>query len=89
MLAHYCYKLGMNKEGNKILDQVARTSVEYLTWYAGLSIAQQNNSSNAIGRNVAILNNVLQISQETKGREIFNKYLPIFETFANKYNTGQ
>jgi hypothetical protein len=31
----------------------------------------------------------LQISQETKGREIFNKYLPIFETFANKYNTGQ
>ncbi|MBP1638061.1 MAG: hypothetical protein H6Q18_850, partial [Bacteroidetes bacterium] len=86
MLAHYCYKLGMNKEGNKILDEVARTSVEYLTWYAGLSVSQQNNESSSIGRNIAILNQVLQISQEAGTKEIFNKYLPIFESFANKYN---
>ena len=89
MLAHYCFKLGLINEGNKILDDVAKTSVEYLTWYASLTPSQQNSSGSSIGRNLAILNNVLQISQETPGKKIFNKYLPVFETFANKYQSAQ
>ena len=86
MLAHYYYQLGMNKEGNKILDEVAKNSIEYLNWYSGLNPSQQNSASNAIGRNMAILNQVLQISNDAKQKDLFNKYLTAFELFSKRFN---
>jgi len=86
LLAVYYYQVGMKAEGDKILEQVAIKSVEYLTWYASLKPSQQNVASNSIGHEMAVLNQVLQFSNQFDAKNIFDKYLIDFETFANKFN---
>ena len=86
LLAVYYYQVGMKAEGDKILEQVAIKSVEYLTWYASLKPSQQNVASNSIGHEMAVLNQVLQFSNQFDAKNIFDKYLKDFETFANKFN---
>lgn len=86
MLALYCYQVGMNEQGDKILDQVAGNSVEYLNWYASLKPSQQNISSNSIGHEMAVLNQVLQISSQGGSKVILDKYMKQFESLATRFN---
>lgn len=86
MMALYAYELGMREQGDRILDQVANRSVEYLRWYASLKPSQQNIASNSIGHEMAVLNQVLQFSSQYEAKNIFDKYLKEFEFFANKFN---
>lgn len=86
LMALYAYELGMREQGDKILDQVANRSVEYLRWYASLKPSQQNIASNSIGHEMAVLNQVLQFSSQYEAKNIFDKYLKEFELFVNKFN---
>ncbi|NLO72071.1 MAG: DUF2723 domain-containing protein [Porphyromonadaceae bacterium] len=86
MLAFYAYEAGLADLGNKILDEVGNRSVEYLNWYASLKTSQRNVASNSIGHEMAVLNNVLQISSQSQAKEIFDKYIKEFEAFATKFN---
>ncbi|VBB47978.1 conserved membrane hypothetical protein [uncultured Paludibacter sp.] len=86
LLGQYYYQLGMFAEGNKILDAVAKNNVEYLTWYTGLTRTQQNISGRNIEQNMALLNHILQLTDEAKQKTLFDKYIKPFERFANYYN---
>ena len=86
MMALYYYELGMKAQGDAILDAVAKNSVEYLTWYAALKPSQQSNATNSIGHELAVLNQVLQLSSQADSKTIFDKYMKEFESFATKFN---
>ncbi len=86
LFAHCYYQLGMNAEGNKVLDSVGKNCVDYLTWYAGLKRSQQNTSSRSIGQNMAILNQVLMIAHDANQKAMVDKYMKPFEQFANYFN---
>lgn len=86
IMAVFAYQLGMKEQGDKILDQVANRSVEYLKWYASLKPSQQSISSRAIGHEMAVLNQVLQFSSQFEAKNIFDKYLKDFDTFVKRFN---
>ncbi|MHB9055339.1 MAG: protein O-mannosyl-transferase family [Paludibacteraceae bacterium] len=86
MMALYCYQLGMKTQGDAILNAVAQNSVDYLTWYASLKPSQQSNASNSIGQEMAVINQILQISNQVGAKNIFNKYVKQFESFAARFN---
>ncbi|MGC3978100.1 MAG: DUF2723 domain-containing protein [Paludibacteraceae bacterium] len=86
LLGQYYYQLGMYNEGNKILDTVAKSNVEYLNWYTQLTKSQQSTSMRNIEQNLALLNHILQLSDMAKQKTLFNKYYQHFERFATYYN---
>lgn len=86
LLGRYYYSLGMYKEGNKIMDSVAKNNVEYLNWYSALTRKQQNASNRSIGQNMAILQEVLQVADAAKQKALFDTYVKPFERFANYFN---
>ena len=86
MMALEYFRIGLNDKGNAILDAIAKNSVEYLQWFASLKPSQQMSEGNQIGQNMAVLNQVMQISNQSGGKTIFNKYLKTFETFAMMFN---
>lgn len=86
MMALYYYQLGLKAQGDAILDAVAKNSADYLTWYASLKPSQQNNATNSIGHEMAVINQVLQISNEVGAKEVFEKYRKQFESFAARFN---
>ena len=85
-MALYYYQLGMKSEADAILDSVAGNSVEYLNWYASLKPSQQSNATSSIGHEMAVMNQVLQISSQAGSKTILDKYMKQFEMFANKFN---
>ena len=86
MMALYYYQLGMKSEADAILDSVAGNSVEYLNWYASLKPSQQSNATSSIGHEMAVMNQVLQISSQAGSKTLLDKYMKQFEMFANKFN---
>jgi len=83
-LAEYYYKLHMNKQGNVIMDALAKDCVEYLSWYFSLNTEQQNSVSSRIGHNMAVLQQVLRISDEAKQKQILDKYMPFYMEYSKR-----
>jgi L-rhamnose mutarotase len=83
-LADYYYKLHQPAKANAIMDLVGKDCVEYLTWYFSLNSEQQNSVSNRIGHNIAVLQQVLRISDEAKQKSVVDKYLPYFMDFSKR-----
>ncbi|HHT21987.1 MAG TPA: DUF2723 domain-containing protein [Bacteroidales bacterium] len=86
MMAAVYYEMGAITEGDAILTAVADRSISYLNWYASLKPANRKNATNSIGHEMAVLNQVLQISSQASAKTVFDKYLPLFESFANRFN---
>ena len=86
ILAMRYFEAGMPAKGEEILNSVANRSVEYLKWYSSMKPSQKSNASNSVGHEMAVLNQVLQFSNQFDAKIIFDKYLKDCETFANKFN---
>lgn len=85
IMAHYYYQLGMNADGDRILDAIANNSIEYLKWYTSLTIQQQRSASNSIGQNLAILSQTLKMAQEESATAILEKYGSKFQSYMSVY----
>lgn len=83
-LAEYYYKLGEPAKGNEIMNAVAKDCIEYLDWYLGMSSRNRNSVSNRIGHNLAVLQQVLRISDEAKQKSIVEKYYPRFIDYTKR-----
>jgi hypothetical protein len=81
-LADYYYKLHKPAKGNEIMTAVAKDCIENLDWYLSLSTANRNSVSNRIGHNMAVLQQVLRISQDAKQDLILNKFMPKYMQYA-------
>jgi hypothetical protein len=84
-LADSYYRLHDYAKGNEIMDAVAKNSVEYLDWYAGMSSTRRNSVQNRIGHNMAVLQQVLKTCDEAKQKSILNKYYGRFVDFSNRF----
>jgi len=84
ILADYYYQVGEVAKGNAIMDAVATDCVQYLGWYFSLNSSQQNSVNNRIGHNLAVLNQVLKICDQTKQKTIMDKYLPAYMEYSKK-----
>ncbi|MDD3079641.1 MAG: DUF2723 domain-containing protein [Paludibacter sp.] len=82
MLADYYYKLGEPQKGDAIMQAVADNCVQYLDWYFSLKPSLRNTSNNRIGHYLAVLNQVLRISDEDKQKTIMDKYLPVYMRYT-------
>ncbi|NDP20569.1 MAG: DUF2723 domain-containing protein [Paludibacter sp.] len=83
-LADYYYKVGEPAKGNAIMDAVGKDCVEYLDWYLSMSTVNKNSVSNRIGHNLAVLNQVLRISDEAKQNTILEKYMPRYMEYSKR-----
>ncbi|MBP6611246.1 MAG: DUF2723 domain-containing protein, partial [Paludibacter sp.] len=81
-LAEYYYKLGQVQKGDAIMDAVAASAVENLSWYNSLTSGQRSSVANRIGHNMAVLNQVLRICDQEKQKTIMNKYMPIYMNYT-------
>ena len=81
-MADYYYKLHKPAKGNEIMTAVAKDCIENLDWYLSLSTVNRNSVSNRIGHNMAVLQQILRISQEAKQDVILNKFMPKYMQYA-------
>jgi len=81
-LADDYYKLHKSAKGNEIMTAVAKDCIENLDWYLSLSTINRNSVNNRIGHNMAVLQQVLRISQEAKQDVILNKFMPKYMQYA-------
>jgi hypothetical protein len=81
-LADYYYKLHKPAKGNEIMTAVAKDCIENLDWYLSLSTVNRNSVSNRIGHNMAVLQQILRISQDAKQDVILNKFMPKYMQYA-------
>lgn len=84
ILAEYYYKLGKIDKGNAIMNQIATNAVEHLNWYASLTSVQRRSVQNRINHNLAVLNQVLKISDQAKQKSIVDKFLPTFMRYTSE-----
>ena len=83
-LADFYLKLHQPTKALPILDAVAKDCVENLEWYFSLNREQQNSVSNRIGHNMAVLQQVLRISDEAKQKTILEKYMPYYMSYSKR-----
>jgi hypothetical protein len=83
-LAEYYYKMGEPAKGNEIMNAVAKDCIEYLDWYLAMNSTRRNSVSNRIGHNLAVLQQVLRISDEAKQKSIVEKYYPRFIDYTKR-----
>jgi hypothetical protein len=83
-LADFYYKLGDAKNGNAIMDKVAKDCVENLDWYLSLSSTNRNSVQNRIGHNLAVLQQILRVCDEAKQKSILEKYYPRFVDYTKR-----
>lgn len=83
-LAQYYYQLGEVAKGNAIMDAVAKDCVEYLDYYFSLDTQRQQSVQNRIGHNLAVMNQVLRICDESKQKAVLNKYMPKYMEYSRR-----
>ncbi len=83
-LADYYYKLHKPAKGNEIMNAVAKDCIENLDWYLGLNTVNRNSVNNRVGHNIAVLQQVLRISQDAKQDVILTKFMPKYMQYAKQ-----
>lgn len=83
-LAEYYYKMGEPAKGNAIMIEVANNCIEYLDWYMSMSTSHRNSVTRMIGHNMAVLQQILRISDEAKQKSIVEKYYPRFLDYSKR-----
>ncbi len=83
-LADFYLKLHQQAKALAILETVAQDCVENLEWYFSLTREQQNSVTNRIGHNMAVLQQVLRISDESKLKSIMDKYMPFYMNYSKR-----
>ena len=76
------YGLNENEKGNAIMDNVANTCSEYLTWGASLSREQRAAVQSTLGHQTAVLGYVLQTLERNHQNELFDLYYPVYAQYA-------
>jgi hypothetical protein len=82
VLAELYYRLKQNKKGDEIMDDVAASCTEYLSWYSSLSPSKRATCGSSINNNLAILNRVLRVCDQEKRTDVMNRYLPVFMSYT-------
>ena len=70
-------------KGEAMLDNVANTCTEYLIWGADLSRARRVAAQSTLRQQQGILGYVLQTLDRYHSKDLFDKYIPYYQEYAN------
>ena len=79
------YKLGKKQKARQLLDKLIKKYHESLTFYNGLSVADQNDLRVDIYTAMERYRNLLWIMKDQGDLEYYNKAKPVFNGFNKRF----
>ena len=86
-MAESYYQLGQNEKANKIIDELANKSLEYMVWYLSLTDYQLSIASENFMYNAGLLDAEVRLMEKYKSEELAKHYSEQLDQLYNEYVT--
>ena len=86
-MAEAYYQLGQNEKANKIIDELANKSLEYMIWYLSLTDYQLSIASENFMYNAGLLDAEVRLMEKYKSEELAKHYSEQLDQLYNEYVT--
>ena len=86
-MAESYYQLGENEKANKIIDELANKSLEYMLWYLSLSDNQLSIAGENFVYNASLLDAEIRLMEKYKSEELAKHYSEQLDQLYNEYVT--
>ena len=86
-MAESYYQLGQNEKANKIIDELANKSLEYMIWYLSLNDNQLAIASENFVYNASLLDAEVRLMEKYKSEELAKHYSTQLDQLYNEYVT--
>ena len=86
-MAEAYYQLGQNEKANKIIDELANKSLEYMVWYLSLTDYQLSIASENFMYNAGLLDAEVRLMEKYKSEELAKHYSEQLDQLYNEYVT--
>ena len=84
-VAEAYYQLGQNEKANKIIDELANKSLEYMIWYLSLTDYQLSIASENFMYNAGLLDAEVRLMEKYKSEELAKHYSEQLDQLYNEY----
>ena len=84
-MAEAYYQLGQNEKANKIIDELANKSLEYMIWYLSLTDYQLSIASENFMYNAGLLDAEVRLMEKYKSEELAKHYSEQLDQLENEY----
>ena len=84
-MAEAYYQLGQNEKANKIIDELANKSLEYMIWYLSLTDYQLSIASENFMYNAGLLDAEVRLMERYKSEELAKHYSEQLDQLYNEY----
>ncbi len=78
------YQVGEMEKGDKLMDALAETAVDYLRFGSEVERAFANHVKSTVRYQASVLSYILQICDQYNREDLLNQYMPLFEEYAGK-----
>ena len=86
-MAESYYQLGQNEKANKIIDELANKSLEYMIWYLSLNDNQLAIAGENFMYNAGLLDAEVRLMEKYKSEELAKHYSTQLDQLYNEYVT--
>ena len=86
-MAESYYQLGQNEKANKIIDDLANKSLEYMIWYLSLNDSQLAIAGENFVYNASLLDAEIRLMEKYKSEELAKHYSEQLDQLYNEYVT--
>ena len=86
-MAEAYYQLGQTEKANKIIDELANKSLEYMVWYLSLTDYQLSIASENFMYNAGLLDAEVRLMEKYKSEELAKHYSEQLDQLYNEYVT--
>ena len=86
-MAESYYQLGQNEKANKIIDELANKSLEYMIWYLSLNDNQLAIAGENFVYNASLLDAEIRLMEKYKSEELAKHYSTQLDQLYNEYVT--
>ncbi len=84
-MAEAYYQLGQNEKANKIIDELANKSLEYMIWYLSLTDYRLSIASENFMYNAGLLDAEVRLMEKYKSEELAKHYSEQLDQLYNEY----
>ena len=84
-MAESYYQLGQNEKANKIIDELANKSLEYMIWYLSLNDNQLAIAGENFVYNASLLDAEVRLMEKYKSEELAKHYSTQLDQLYNEY----
>lgn len=84
-MAEAYYQLGQNEKANKIIDELANKSLEYMVWYLSLTDYQLSIASENFMYNAGLLDAEVRLMEKYKSEDLAKHYSEQLDQLYSEY----